>query len=149
MKFTSFFLSALCVLLLAGNAQAEYKTFGPDGAKFKVDVPQGWTAKANDGGAQITSADESTSLSIQVQPSSGKSAKELATAIGDQLKNSGYNIVNLEEENSNQVTLYSEMNGVRVATLIIVDGDKFVAITMAGKDGDGMKKIIDSLQDAE
>ena len=149
MKLASFLLSALCVVFLAGNAQAEYKTFGPADAKFKVDVPQGWTAAENDGGAQLTSGDGETSMSIQVQPSSGKSAKELATVIGDQMKKNGGTVVKIEEENKDQATIYFDVNGTRVATLILVSGDKFVAITMAGKDGDSMKKIADSLQDAE
>ena len=149
MKCASFVLTILCLFLLTGQAHADFQTFGSADAKFKVDVPQGWKATPNDGGAQLTAPDGASSLSIQIQPRGDKTAKQLAELIGEQMKNSGAKIVNIEEENKDQAILYLEVEGTRVATMIHVNGDKFMAITMAGNDSETMKKIINSLDDAK
>ena len=125
---------------------AATQTFGPDFARFTVDVPDGWTAKPNDGGCQITAPDGGTSVSIQVQKSGGKSASELAGLISKQM---GGKVVKTEDEGPNQTTVYAEIDGVRVALMIIVDGDKFAAFTMAGSDAEAMKKIAASVADAQ
>ena len=140
---------ALCLtslLAMAAPGLAAPQTFGPDFSRFTVDVPDGWTAKANDGGCQITAPDGATSVSIQVQKSGGKSAAELAGLIGGQL---GGKIVKTENEGPNQTTVYAEIDGVRVAVMIVVDGDKFAAFTMAGSDAATMKKIVGSIADAK
>lgn len=142
-------ITTLCLvacLALAHQALAAPQTFGPDFARFSVDVPNGWTAKSNDGGCQITSGDGGSSLSIQVHKNGGKSATELAKAIGEQM---GGKVVKMEENAPNQTNLYCELDGVRVAVMITVDGDQFVALTMAGSDTDTMQKIAASLADAK
>lgn len=141
-------LVTLCltgILATAAPALAATQTFGPDFSRFTVDVPDGWTAKANDGGCQITAPDGGTSVSIQVQKNGGKSAAELAGLIGGQL---GGKIVKTENEGPNQATVYAELDGVRVAVMIVVEGDKFAAFTMAGSDAAMMKKIVGSIADA-
>lgn len=142
-------LVTLCLiglLAMATPALAAIQTFGPDFSRFTVDVPDGWTAKPNDGGCQISSPDEGTSVSIQVHKNGGKSASELAALISKQM---GGKIVKTEDEGPNQTNVYAEIDGVRVALTIIVDGDKFVAFTMAGSDEEAMKKIAASLADAQ
>ncbi|MBQ9406593.1 MAG: hypothetical protein IJU37_07660 [Desulfovibrio sp.] len=139
-------LTLVCCLALTAPVWAATQTFGPDFSRFTVEVPDGWTAKANDGGCQITSADEGSSVSIQVAKNGGKSAAELAKLIGDNL---GGKIVKTENDGPNQSSIYAEIDGVRVVVMVFVDGDKFAAFTMAGSDTDTMQKIAGSLQDAK
>ncbi|MBQ7585927.1 MAG: hypothetical protein IJU40_06755 [Desulfovibrionaceae bacterium] len=135
-------------LALATPSLAEIQTFGPDFSRFNVDVPAGWTAKPNDGGCQITSKDGATSVSIQVHKSGGQSALTLAQAISKEMEGK---VVKIEEEKDDptKVTIYAEVDGLRVAVCIAVEGDKFLAITMAGSDSASIKKIVNSLSDAK
>lgn len=129
------------------SASATTQVFGPDFARFKVDVPTGWKAAPNQGGCQIDSPDETSSISIQVQKAGGKNAADFAAEIA---KNLPYKVIKVEKEDDSQSIIYSEPEkGVRMAIICMVSEGKFVAITMAGPDADTMKAIINSLDDAK
>ncbi|MCR5563007.1 MAG: hypothetical protein K6F46_06515 [Desulfovibrio sp.] len=129
------------------SASATTQVFGPDFARFKVDVPAGWKASPNQGGCQIDSPDETSSLSIQVQKAGGKSAADFAAEIA---KNLPYKVLKIEKEDDSQSIIYAEPEkGVRMAIMCMVSEDKFLAVTMAGRDTDTMKSILDSLNDAQ
>ncbi len=140
--------AALCLagcLALAAPSSAAVQTFGPDYARFTIDVPDGWKATPNDGGCQLISPDENSSFSVQVQKSGGKSAAELTQLIGKEI---GGKILKTEDINPGQTYMEAEVDGVRIKLTVIVDGDKFCAITMAGSDEAAMFGIMDTLQDA-
>ncbi len=140
-------LGFVCCLAFAVQAYAAFQVFGPDFARFKVDVPDGWKASPNQGGCQIDSADETSSVSIQMQKAGGKTAAEFAAAIA---KNLPYKVVSIENENDTQSIIYAEPEkGVRMAIMCMVMDDNFLAITMAGRDTDTMKAIINSIDDAK
>ena len=140
-------LGFVCCLAFAVQAYAAVQVFGPDFARFKVDVPDGWKSSPNQGGCQIDSADETSSVSIQMQKAGGKTAAEFAAAIA---KNLPYKVVSIEKENDTQSIIYAEPEeGVRMAIMCMVMDDNFLAITMAGRDTDTMKAIIYSIDDAK
>ena len=143
------FVTALCLagcLSLAAPSFAAVQTFGPDYAKFTVDVPDGWKATPNDGGCQLVSPDEKSSFSVQVQKSGGKSAAEVTKIIG---KETGWKILKTEDINPSQTYVEAEVDGVKIKFSVIVDGDKFCAITMAGPDEATMTKIMQTFDGAK
>ncbi len=144
-KFIAAFCLAGC-LALAAPSVAAVQTFGPDYAKFTVDVPDGWKATPNDGGCQLISPDGNSSFSVQVQKSGGKPASELTRLIGQEM---GWKVLKTEDINPDQTYVEAEIDGVRVKFSVIVDGDKFCAITMAGSDEAAMTKILQSFDGAK
>ena len=142
-------ITALCLaacLALAAPATAAVQTFGPDFSKFTIDVPNGWTTTPNDGGCQLVSPDQKSSFSVQVQKNGGKSAAELAKLIGEQ---TGGKILGTKDINPNQTIMEIELNGVNLKIMVMVEGDKFLAVTMAGPDEDAMTKIMDTVKEAK
>ncbi|MBO5491325.1 MAG: hypothetical protein J5960_07905 [Desulfovibrio sp.] len=142
-------LTALCLagcLALAAPAFAAVQTFGPDFSKFTIDVPDGWKATPNDGGCQLISPDQNSSFSVQVAKNGGKSASELTKLIGQNL---GGKILSTKDVNPNQTFLEAEVDGVKINLMVMVEGDKFCAVTMAGPDEETMVKIMNTVQDAK
>ena len=142
-------ITPLCLaacLALAAPATAAVQTFGPDFSKFTIDVPDGWTAKPQDGGCQLISPDQNSSFSVQVQKNGGKSASELIKLIGNQL---GGKILLSKDMNPNQSIMEVELNGVKLKLMVMVEGDKFLTVTMAGSDEDTMTKIMDTVKEAK
>ncbi len=142
-------ITALCLagcLALAVPASAAVQTFGPDFSRFTIDVPDGWTATPNDGGCQLISPDQKSSFSLQVQKSGGKSAAELTKLIGEKM---GGKILGTKDIDPNQSILEAEIDGVKIRLLVRVEGDKFLAVTMAGPDEDAMTKIMDTVNEAK
>ncbi|MCR4666482.1 MAG: hypothetical protein K5657_04210 [Desulfovibrio sp.] len=143
------YIAMLCVvacLAVATPSMAATQNFGPDFARFSIEVPDGWSAQPNEGGCQITSPDGSTSVSVQVFKSNGKSASELAKLIGDQM---GGKIVKTENNGNDSTTVYAELDGVRLAIMVTVSEGKAVVVTMAGTDKEALNKILGSLGDAK
>ena len=143
------FISACCFvacLALAAPAFAGDQTFGPDFSRFTITVPDGWKATPNDGGCQVISPDQKSSFSIQVAKNGGKSASELAKLIGQKL---GGKLLSTEDLDATQTLLEAEVDGVKMKILVIVDGDKFCTVILAGPDEATMTKIMDSFKDAK
>ncbi|MCR5563516.1 MAG: hypothetical protein K6F46_09175 [Desulfovibrio sp.] len=137
----------ICCMTFAVHASAASQIFGPDFARFKVDVPAGWTATPNQGGCQINSQDETSSVSIQVQKAAGKSAADFAAEIAKKLP---YKVLKIEKEDDSQSIIYAEPEkGVLMAIMCMVSEDKFLAVTMAGRDTETMKAILGSLVEAQ
>ena len=142
-------ITALCLaacLALAAPATAAVQTFGPDFSKFTIDVPDGWKTQPQEGGCQLISPDQKSSFSVQVQKNGGKSAAELAKLIGNQV---GGKILSTKDLNPTQTIMEIELDGVKLKIMVMVDGDKFCAATMAGPDEDTMIKIMDTIKDAK
>ena len=125
---------------------AAVQVFGPDFARFQVDVPDGWAATPNDGGCQISSPDQGSSISIQVHKANGNTIDVFADAIA---KNIQGKIVKVEKESDTQTVIHAEVDGVRIAIICMLAEDKFLTVTMAGSDEEKLKAIINSLDEAK
>ncbi|MBO4683794.1 MAG: hypothetical protein J5600_00530 [Desulfovibrio sp.] len=139
-KILASLLCAAC-LAFAGSASAAVQEFGPADWRFTVDVPEGWTATAKDNGVQLTKNDQSTSFQVDVNPTEGKSAKELIDAMA---KATGFT----PSQEGEAWVLSGESDGVKINVVVNVNeaAGKFSAITLAGTDTDGMGKILSSLK---
>ena len=69
-------------LAMAVPAMAAVQTFGPESARFTIDIPEGWTATPRDDGCQVTSSDGNSSMVVQIKNSDGRTSAELAKALG-------------------------------------------------------------------
>ena len=140
--FASLALAA-ALALAAPDASAAVQEFGPDNARFTLDVPEGWTATAKELGVQLEKNDHSTSFEVAIHPTGGKSGQEVADTLAKTL---GFQC----SKEGGSWLLTGEEDGIKIAVVVYVDEKegKFMAVTMAGSDGEGMKQILGTLKDA-
>ena len=81
-KILASLLCAAC-LAFAGNASAAVQEFGPDFARFTIDVKD-WTPTATPNGASFLSADKTCNVVVAVDKNGGANAETLCKAIADQ-----------------------------------------------------------------
>ena len=137
-------LALAAALAFSAPASAAVQEFGPDNARFTLDVPDGWTATAKEVGVQLTKNDGSTSFQVDVYPTGGRPGQEIADTLAKTL---GYACAKNQD---GSWLLKGEEDGTRIAVVVIVDEKegRFLSVTMAGSDGDGMKQILGTLKDA-
>ena len=143
MKALSASLALAAALAFSAPAYAAVQEFGPDNARFTLDVPDGWTATAKEVGVQLTKNDGSTSFQVDVYPTGGRPGQEIADTLAKTL---GYAC---EKNQDGSWLLKGEEDGTRIAVVVLVDEKegKFMSVTMGGSDGDGMKQILGTLKD--
>jgi hypothetical protein len=134
-------LCAAC-LLLAGASQAAVQEFGPGFSRFTIDVPEGWTAKAIDGGVQLADQDGTCSLSVTNVKSGGASAEALCKAIV--LKSGMQDAKELGKEDGNYA-MSGTRDGVPLVVSVTVEGELAAVIVMGGDIGKASGPL-DSLQ---
>ncbi len=144
-KIFAVFCLAGC-LAMAVPSLAVVRTFGPDFSRFSLDVPDGWKAVPKNGGCQLISPDGNSSFSVHVQRSGGKSLAELTKDIKRRM---GGRILSEQNIDSDKSVIEAEVDGIRIKLFIMVEGDQFCAVTMAGSDEAGMLRIMDTLNNAK
>ena len=115
-------LVAIC--LLAGSAQAAVQEFGPDFSRFTINVPEGWTAAAIDGGVQLADQNGACSLAVTKVKSGGASAEALCKAAVQK-----YGV------QDGSFAMSGTKDGAPFAVAVTIDGDLAVVIVMAGDMG--------------
>ena len=134
-------LCAAC-LLLAGGTQAAVQEFGPDFSRFTIDVPEGWTAKAIDGGVQLADQGGTCSLAVTSVKSGGASAEALCKAVVQ--KSGMQDAKELGKEDGNYA-MSGTRDGVPIVVAVTAEGELAVVIVMAG-DIEKASGPLDSLQ---
>lgn len=127
-------------LALSGTAFAAVQEFGPDFGRFTVDVPKGWTSKVLKDGVQLTSADEKTSVAIQISKTGNATSEQLAQGIA---KNIGGK-TSVKKLGDNLYNVYSEDQGIVVT--VYAEGGQMLSYTQSGQDTDSMKAILNSFK---
>lgn len=132
------------LLTCAFAAQAEVKNYNENmgDLSFSVDVPQGWTDAKIDGGVQITSADQKTSLAIVAASSEGATAEQIA----DYVLKESYDANSSKQCENRTCTIKGKIKGQEVATIISTEGKNYYVMSLAGEDVETLKKIIDSIK---
>ena len=123
--------SLLCAagLLMAGGSQAAVQEFGPDFSRFSIDVPEGWTAKAIDGGVQLADQGGTCSLAVTNVKSGGASAEALCKAVVQQ---SGMQEAKELGKEAGNYAMSGTRDGVPLVVAVTVEGELAVVIVMAG-----------------
>ncbi len=126
------------------NASAAVSEFGPDYSRFTVDVKDGWSATAIDGGVQLVKADQSCSVAIMVNKNGGASAEALCKGIveASQLKDAKE-----ASKNADSCTYTGTKDGVNMVITTSVEGDKFVAVIVGGTNLNASSEVLDTLKD--
>ena len=137
------FVACLCLASIASTASAAVQEFGPGFHRFTIDVPQDWTAVAIDGGAHVTSADQTCSLGVVIDRNYGQSAEAICRAIVAQT-----GIANALEmkKDADTYAIEGTKDGVSLYLSVTVDGDEFYCFTIGG-DKERSKPILQSMHD--
>ena len=122
--------SLLCAgcLAFAGNASAAVQEFGPDFARFTIDVKD-WTPTATPNGASFLSADKTCNVVVAVDKNGGANAETLCKAVAEQ---AGMKDAKEVSKNADNYTVQGTIQGKATMISVSVEGDKFVCISITG-----------------
>ena len=130
------------ICLLAGSAQAAVQEFGPDFSRFTINVPEGWTAAAIDGGVQMADPEGTCNLSVTNVKSGGASAEALCKAA---VQKYGVQDAKALDKEDGSFAMSGTKDGAPFAVAVTIDGDLAVVIVMGG-DMDKVIGPLDTLQ---
>lgn len=137
------------MLSIAPATQAAVQEFGPQSSRFTIDVPDGWQTVPRADGVIVNSADQKTSMALQVNPASGLNAKQFADAIAKELAKDPKNSVEKVEGDASVANIYYKAEGSNIAMIVMVTEGKAFTATMGGEDTNTLKGILDSIKDAK
>ncbi len=126
-KILASLLFAAC-LGFAGAASAAVQEFGPDFARFVIDVKD-WTPTATANGGSFLSADKTCNVVIAVDKNGGQSAEALGKAIAQQ---AGMNDAKEVDKKADTYTTQGTVQGQKTMITVSVEGDKFICISITG-----------------
>ena len=115
--------------------------YGPSFARFNIDVPEGWTAKALKNGVQMVSRDRQNSIAAIIDDNRGLSAEQIAKGVAQKT-----GLKEVRRKNDSNYFVTGVKDGTKVGITITVAGKIFVMFTMAGNDADALCRIIDSFR---
>lgn len=143
-KILASLLCAAC-LAFAGSASAAVQEFGPDFARFTVDVKDGWTASAVENGAQFVKNDKSCSVTVIVAKNEGgATAEAIGKAVAEQ---AGMKDAKEAAKEAASYTCVGTVSGVQTMIVTMVEGDKFVVSSVSGTNLQASSEILDTLKD--
>ena len=126
-KILASLLCAAC-LAFAGNASAAVQEFGPDFARFTVDVKD-WTPTATPNGASFLSPDSSCNVVVAVDKHGGNNAETIAKAVVQQ---AGVSNAQEVSKDAKSCTMKGTIQGKDILISVSVEGDNFYCISING-----------------
>ncbi len=144
MNRTFKFLLATSVLALAVSANAAVKKYENGRIPFSIDVPEGWTEQALDGGVVLIAPDKKSTFTVASAPADGHDAKAIAEGTAKEAKFANPKI----DCDSDGCSIIGTINNLNVKTVVSVDkdSDSVLIISMTGDNDEGFNKLLDSLQ---
>ena len=136
-KKLAFILVCLLMVMAPAVSFATVKNF----ANLSIDVPEGWQPTENGSVVALIAPDRSASMSIVVDSAQGLSVKELTDIFVAQMKGSTPESTG----DGGFAFTFTPPNGVESHSVVYVEDNQYVMITMTGYHPD-MDKILDSLQ---
>ena len=140
-KIIASLLFAAC-LGFAGNASAAVQEFGPDFARFVIDVKD-WTATPIANGAQFISADKTCSVVIAVDKNGGQTAEAICKAIAQQ---SGMSDAQEVSKAADTYVVKGTVQGQTTMISVSIQNDNFYCISITGDIQKG-SSFIDTLDE--
>ena len=126
-KILASLLCAAC-LAFAGSASAAVQEFGPDFARFTVDVKD-WTPTATPNGASFLSPDSSCNVVVAVDKHGGNNAETIAKAVVQQ---AGVSYAQEVSKDAKSCTMKGTIQGKDILISVSVEGDNFYCISING-----------------
>ncbi|MBQ2477645.1 MAG: hypothetical protein II515_10315 [Desulfovibrio sp.] len=126
-KILASLLFAAC-LGFAGAASAAVQEFGPDFARFTVDVKD-WTPTATPNGASFLSPDSSCNVVVAVDKHGGNNAETIAKAVVQQ---AGVSNAQEVSKDAKSCTMKGTIQGKDILISVSVEGDNFYCISING-----------------
>ncbi len=112
----------------ACNASAAVQEFGPDFARFTVDVKD-WTPTATPNGASFLSPDSSCNVVVAVDKHGGNNAETIAKAVVQQ---AGVSNAQEVSKDAKSCTMKGTIQGKDILISVSVEGDNFYCISING-----------------
>ncbi len=135
----------------AGPAFAGVQEFGPDTARFTIDVPAGWEAAASPTGVDLADGEKGTFLSISVGSARGRTPEQIANtlALANRFgKKGGFS--NVVKKGPGLFAMHGETDaGLRQTLVLFVEDERYATCIMSGKDMDAVAKILDTLREKQ
>ena len=141
----------LCLLSIgpAGSAFADVHEYGPDSARFTIDVPSGWQATPTSSGVDLADHGKTTFVSISIGKVKGRTPEQIANTLviaNTFAKKRGYS--NVDKKGPGLFALHGETDtGLRKTLVLFVEEERYATFSMSGKDMVQVAKIADSLKD--
>ena len=126
-KILASLLCAAC-LAFAGSASAAVQEFGPDFARFTVDVKD-WTPTATPNGASFLSPDSSCNVVVAVDKHGGNNAETIAKAVVQQ---AGVSNAQEVSKDAKSCSMKGTIQGKDILISVSVEGDNFYCISING-----------------
>ena len=140
----------LCLLSIgcASSVHAQVQEFGPDTARFTIDVPSNWEVKATQTGVELADGEKATFLSIAIGNTRGRTPEQIAntlTMASTFAKKRGFS--NMVKKGPGLFVLHGETDtGLRKTLVLFVENERYATCTMSGKNMEAVAKITDSLK---
>lgn len=128
MKFCLSFVLVTVFLCMYSTVFAEVREYGPDYARFTVDVPSGWTESKTDIGVKLDSPDNKNEISLQISKHNGSTAEQIANGLAKQT-----GLKNVEKIDDDVYNISGETDGVPLYATIAIEKDLFFLVVMAGE----------------
>ena len=149
MKHLSATLLCLLSIGFAGSAFADVHEYGPDSARFIIDVPSGWQATPTSSGVDLADHGKTTFVSISIGKVKGRTPEQIANTLviaNTFAKKRGYS--NVVKKGPGLFALHGETDtGLRKTLVLFVEEERYATFSMSGKDMVQVAKIADSLKD--
>jgi hypothetical protein len=144
MNKTVKFLLSVSILSFAVCANAAVKKYENGKIPFSLDIPDGWTEQALDGGVMLIAPDKKSTFTIASVPADGLDSKTFAEGTAKEAKFKDPKI-DCDEDGC---SIIGTIQNVNVKTVISVDkpSDAVLVISMSGDNPEGFTKILDTLQ---
>jgi hypothetical protein len=128
----------------ACNASAAVQEFGPDFARFTIDVKDGWTAQAIDNGVQVAKADQSCVIAITVVKSNGMTAENFCKGV---VEAAGVKDAKEVSKDGSTCSYSGSKDGVNMVITTAIEGEKAAVFVIGGTNLEASSEIIDTLKD--
>ena len=124
-------------------AEAPKQAFGPDGSRFKISVPEGWSAEEISGGVRLVAGDGRSTLTAAILHANGRTAEQIARSVA---RSTGLRFSSQDADGT--CFLSGQCDGMRTIATSFVEDGKWIFMALQGEDEETLAKMLDSLEQA-
>ena len=124
-------------------AESPKQVFGLDGDRFKISVPEGWSAEAIHGGVRIVAGNGRSTLTAAILQTGGQSAEQIARNVA---RSTGLRFSSQDADGT--CFLSGHCDGMRTIATSSVEDGKWIFMAVQGEDEETLAKTLDSIEQA-
>lgn len=124
-------------------AEAPKQIFGSDGSRFKISVPEGWSAEEITGGVRLVAGNGRSTLTAAILQADGRTAEQIARNVAS---STGLRFASQDADGT--CFLSGQCDGLRTVASSSVEDGQWLFMALQGEDEETLAKILDSLEQA-